>query len=79
MSKQPYIEMLANRIDVLMHYTEFEEKYPGGIRAVHTQIIGSPIIEFEFSHNSIEIKDTIEIGILKDIFYDLMGDTIEAE
>jgi len=79
MSKQPYIEMLANRIDVLMHYTEFEEKYPGGIRAIHTQIIGSPTIEFEFSHNGIEIKDTIEINILKEIFYELMGDTIEEE
>jgi hypothetical protein len=79
MSKQPYIEMLANRIDVLMHYTEFEEKYPGGIRAIHNQIIGSPIIEFEFSHNGIEIKDSIEINTLKDIFYELMGDNVEEE
>ena len=79
MSKQPYIEMLANRIDVLMHYTELEEKYPGGIRAIHTQIIGSPIIEFEFSYNGIEIKDSIEISTLKDIFYELMGDNVEEE
>jgi hypothetical protein len=62
-----------------MHYTEFEEKYPGGIRAIHTQIIGSPIIEFEFSHNGIEIKDSIEINTLKDIFYELMGDNVEEE
>lgn len=72
--KAPWIEMIANRIEVLMHGTEFENKYPGGIHVVHMQTKTRPDVEFTFSHNGTEISDTVEKAKLTNAFYQLMGE-----
>lgn len=77
MKNQPYITMISNRIEVMMHDTNMDYKYPGGIRTVHTQNESTGDVEFTFSHNGETITDEDDRQILTTIFYELVGETFE--
>lgn len=77
MKNQPYITMISNRIEVMMHNTDMDYKYPGGIHTVHMQNEKTGDVEFEFSHNGEKITDKADRQILTTIFYELVGETFE--
>lgn len=77
MSKQPYVEMICNRIELKIHNHPFQDTYPGPITAVHEtkQSDGYEPLAFSFNGNVI----TTHVSELENLFYTLMGEDAGPE
>lgn len=72
MSKQPYVEMICNRIELKIHNHPFQDTYPGPITAVHEMKQDAGTNELIFSFNGNVITD--HVSDLENLFYTLMGE-----
>ena len=78
MKKEPYIEMVSNQIVVLIHESDYKEKYPHGVCVTHShsQTSGQTSVISTYMGQTLPENEQFYFDKL---FFELMGGDEETE
>jgi len=77
MAKEPYVEMVSNQIVVLIHNSDYKDKYPHGVCVTHSHNESTKRTEVVSTYLGQVLPDNEQFYFDK-LFFQLMGEEEET-